>query len=542
MKHWLPALLPCALLAQAVPDSVIVEKGIEFSRVGEKTELDLARPKAAGPARAAIVAIHGGGFRAGRRESYSALILKLAERGYVAATIDYRLSPKHQFPSHLEDAKAAVRWMRANAAKYNIDPDRIGVVGGSAGGHLALMLGLTGGVKEFEGYGPNLDQPSHVQCVVNYYGPTDFTKSYGKSVDAAEVLPLFLGGDLQHQEAAHRKASPLNWVNPNAAPVLSIHGTKDRYVAYEHSVWITERLRGAGVEAELLGLEGADHGFKGPDAAKAESAMFAWFDKHLAPKPRRKLLIADHGPLGEVLLIDFPSGKVHWKVPNNRSHDVQALPNGHVLYTTGTGKRAVEIDANRKEVWSYGENMQHVIAAERLSNGNTLIADAVRGIVIEVTPDKKIVWQYANPEMDQMKMRNVRSTPQGTVLIAIERLGKIIEVGRAGQIVWTYAPENGIKRLPYRAIRLANGNTLVSMADPGEAVEVDKAGNVVRSFGGNQMKLRMGWTSGTEVVPGGGFLLNDYTGRRIVEVNARGDVVAEWKTGPRTIASIALVP
>lgn len=542
MKPCLLALLPCALLAQAVPDSVIVEKGIEYSRVGERTDLDIARPKAAGPPRAAVVAVHGGGFRAGKREGYSALIVKLAERGYVAATIDYRLSPKHQFPAHLEDAKAAVRWMRANAAKYNIDPDRIGVVGGSAGGHLALMLGLTDGVKEFEGYGPNLDQSSKVQCVVNYYGPTDFTKSYGKSVDAAEVLPLFLGGDLEHQEVAHRKSSPLNWVNPNAAPVLSIHGTKDRYVAYEHSVWITERLRAAGVEAELLGLDGADHGFKGADAAKAENAMFAWFDKHLAPKKQRKLLVADHGPLGEVLLVDFPSGKVYWKLPNNRSHDVQPLPNGHVLYTNGPGKRAIEVDANQKEVWSYSEGREHVIAAERLANGNTLIGDAVKGEVIEVTPDKKVVWQYASADLDKMKMRNVRSTPQGTILIAIERMGKIIEVDRSKQIVWTFIPEGEAKRLPYRAIRLANGNTLVSMTDPGEAVEVDKSGKIVRSFGGNQMKMRMGWISGTEVVPGGGFLLDDYTGRRIVEVNANGDVVAEWKTGARTIASIALVP
>lgn len=542
MQSWMLFFLPCAVLAQAVPGSVILDKGIEYSRAGEKTELDLARPKAAGPPRAAIVAIHGGGFRAGRRESYLPLILKLAERGYVAATIDYRLSPKHQFPSHLEDAKAAVRFLRANAAKYNVDPDRIGAVGGSAGGHLVLMLGLTEGVKEFEGYGPNLDQSSRVQCVVNYYGPTDFTKSYGKSVDAAEVLPLFLGGDLEHEETAHRKASPLNWVSPNAAPVLSIHGTKDRYVAYEHSVWITERLRAAGVEAELLGLEGADHGFKGADAAKAENAMFAWFDKHLAPRKQRKLLVADHGPLGEVLLIDFPSGKVHWKVPNHRSHDVQALPGGHVLFTTGAGKRVIEIDENQKEVWSYSEGLEHAITAERLSNGNTLIGDAVKGEVIEVTPDKRVAWRYANEEMGQMKMRNLRSTPQGTILISIERLGKIIEVGRSGQILWTYAPENGTKRLPYRAIRLSNGNTLVSLADPGEAVEVDNAGNVLRSFGGNQMKLRMGWTSGTDVIPGGGFLLNDYTGRRIVEVNTQGDVVAEWKTGPRTVASIALVP
>lgn len=542
MRIWMLPLLCCgSAFAQQPPDTVVLDKAVEYSRVGERLEMDIARPKSPQGMRPAVVAIHGGGFRAGKRDSYLPLIMKLAERGYVAATVSYRLSPRHQFPAPVEDVKAAVRFLRANASKYGLDPDRIGAMGGSAGGHLALMLGLTADIREFDGSGPNLDQSSRVQCVVNYFGPTDFTKSYGKSVDAAEVLPLFLGGDLEHERAAHFKSSPLNWVSPNAAPVLSIHGTKDRYVAYEHSVWLTDRLRSAGVEAELLGLDGADHGFRGPDAVKAENAMFAWFDKHLAPKKERKLLISDHGPQGEVLLISWPSGKVHWKVPNNKSHDVQALPNGHVLFTTGAGKRVIEIDDKQKEVWSYSEGLEHAMTAQRLPNGNTLIGDAQKGEVIEVNAAGKIVWRYSNGEMDKMRMRNCRRTPSGTTLISIERVGKIIEVNQAGEIVWSYEPEGGAKRLPYRAIRLDNGNTLVSLADPGEAVEVDKAGKVVRSFGGNQMKLRMGWTSGTDVVPGGGFILNDYTGRRIVEVNAGGDVVAEWKTGARTVASVALV-
>lgn len=536
-------LLPVFALvatAQQVPDSVILEKNIEYSRVGERLEMDIARPKSPQGLRPAIVAIHGGGFRAGKRDSYLPTIVKLAERGYVAATVSYRLSPKNQYPAPVEDVKAAVRFLRANAAKYGIDSERIGAMGGSAGGHLALMLALTAGVAELEGSGPNLDKSSAVQCVVSYYGPTDFTKSYGKSVDAAEVLPLFLGGDLEHQRAMHIKSSPLNWVTPNAAPILSIHGTKDRYVAYEQSVWLLDRLRNAGVEAELLGLEGADHGFKGEDAAKAEKAMFAWFDKHLAPKKERLLLISDHGPNGEVLLMDFPSGKVHWRVPNMKSHDVQPLPGGNVLFTTGAGKRVVEIDANQKEVWSYSKDLEHPITAQRLANGNTLIGDAAKGEVIEVTKDGKIVWRFSNGEMDKMRMRNCRRTAAGTTIIAIERMGKIIEVDQAGKTVWSYEPEGGAKRLPYRGLRLDNGNTLVSLADPGEAVEVDRNGKVVRSFGGNQMNMRFGWVSGTDAIPGGGYILNDYTGRRIVEVNANGEIVAQWRTGSRTVASVAL--
>jgi dipeptidyl aminopeptidase/acylaminoacyl peptidase len=120
-----------------------------------------------------------------------------------------------------------------------------------------------------------------VACVVNFYGPSDFTKSYGKSVDAAEVLPLFLGGDLEHARKRHIQASPLYWVTPDAAPTLCVHGTKDNYVAFEQAEWIVNRLKAAGVEAELLPMEGSGHGFKGEVEDKAEAAMLAFFDAHL---------------------------------------------------------------------------------------------------------------------------------------------------------------------------------------------------------------------------------------------------------------------
>src|SRR5205823_1945011 len=184
----------------------------------------------------------------GNREGYNGLIKKLAERGYVAATTSYRLAPKYQFPAAVYDVKAAVRWLRANAKKYHIDPDRIGTMGGSAGGHLAQFLGVTADVKAFEGDGGNREQSSRVACVVNYYGPSDFTKSYGKSVDAAEVLPLFLGGNLEKARRKHVEASPLYWVTPRAAPTLCVHGTKDNYVAHEQAVWLVERLKAAEVE------------------------------------------------------------------------------------------------------------------------------------------------------------------------------------------------------------------------------------------------------------------------------------------------------
>ena len=268
-----------------VPDSVLFETGIEYANPdGQHLQLDLARPKSAGEPLPAVLCIHGGGFRAGNRQGYDAQCIRLAEKGYVAATITYRLAPKYPFPAAIHDTKAAVRWLRANAKKYHIDPERIGVTGGSAGGHLAQFLGVTSDVKEFEGNGGNPKESSKVACVVNYYGPSDFTKSYGKSVDAAEVLPLFLGGNLEKARPLHIRASPLYWVTPNAAPTLCIHGTEEKYVAHEQAEWIVDRLKAAGVEAELLTLVGAGHGFRGKDAETAEKAMIAFFDKHLKKK------------------------------------------------------------------------------------------------------------------------------------------------------------------------------------------------------------------------------------------------------------------
>ncbi|HXI50161.1 MAG TPA: alpha/beta hydrolase, partial [Candidatus Saccharimonadales bacterium] len=172
----------------AVPDNVQFERGLEYSNPDQQhLQLNLARPKTGHGPFPAVVCIHGGGFRAGTREGYDQLCVTLAQNGYVAATITYRLSPAYRFPAAVHDSKAAVRWLRANAAKYQIDPKRIGATGGSAGGHLALFLGVTEGVKAFEGEG-NLDYPSGVSCVVSFSGPSDFTQSYGKSVDAHEVL------------------------------------------------------------------------------------------------------------------------------------------------------------------------------------------------------------------------------------------------------------------------------------------------------------------------------------------------------------------
>ena len=269
MYRFVAILFSLPLLAQQpapkIPDNIKYEASVAYDTADPQQVMDIIRP-ADSAIHPAVLFVHGGGFRAGSRKGYIAQCIRLAQMGYVTATADYRLAPKAPFPAAVYDTKAAVRYLRANASRLSLDPQKICATGGSAGGYLVLFLGVTGNVPEFEGAGPNRDQSSRVSCVVSMYGPSDLTKSYGRSVDAAEVLPLFLGGDVWHAREAHMRASPLNWVTPDAAPTLAIQGTKDRYVNYEQSVWMIDRLLSAGVEAELETIEGADHGFKGADA------------------------------------------------------------------------------------------------------------------------------------------------------------------------------------------------------------------------------------------------------------------------------------
>jgi acetyl esterase/lipase len=289
---------------------IVFEEGVEYANPDDQhLKLDLARPAEVkeGQRLPAVLCIHGGGFRAGNRKGWDGFCKKLAERGYVAVTVEYRLAPKYPFPAAVYDVKAAVQWLRSNADKYHIDPTRIGTVGDSAGGHLALFLGVTGGVEQFnppfthfgapkeervrrsklewDAYIPAPAVSTKVQCVVSYYGPTDFTKSYGKSVDAAEVLPLWLGGDLEHARHKHIESSPLYWVTPQAAPTLLLHGTDDKYVNHEQAVWMHDKLKAADVEVEMVTFDGAGHGFKGADKEKADQAALEFFDRHLKKKP-----------------------------------------------------------------------------------------------------------------------------------------------------------------------------------------------------------------------------------------------------------------
>jgi acetyl esterase/lipase len=528
-------------LAQTVPDNVTFEKQVTYN-AGSRLAMDLARHKGIGPY-PAIVAIHGGGFSAGDRASYTPLILRLAQHGYVAASIDYRLAPGSQFPAALQDAKTAVRFLRANAAKYSVDPERIAALGDSAGATLALLLGMTPGVPEFEGGGPNRDVSARVSCVVAFSALTDFAHSAGNGLEV-KTLSWFLGGSFENTPAVYLQASPVNWTTPQAPPVLAVHGTKDPVVPIEQSQRLVEQLKRVGAGAELVAFDGG-HELQGPGSALAERRVMEFLDEHLGLlPPARVVLVADHGGKGQVAAIEWPSGRELWSVPNHGGHDVQPLPNGHVLYTLGPDRKVIEMDASHNPVWTYGpdEGLQHPISAQRLANGNTLIGDAQLGKVIEVDKDRKVVWTYESLDLGNMRMRNSRRIANGDTLISVEAAGKIIEVNHIGEIVWSYTGEGGPKRRPYKGYRLPNGNTLITLTSPGELIEVDTTGKILRSVAGEKDDIRMIWASGFDLLPDGDILLNDYLGHRIVELNRDGKVVRDVRLPGRNIASIAIVP
>jgi acetyl esterase/lipase len=265
--------------AQAPPYKVLSD--LEYARPETgPLLLDLYAPESGGPF-PPIVWIHGGAFRSGdKRGIWYKPILNQTERGYAVASIDYRLSGAAKFPALVHDAKAAVRWLRANAAHYNLKADRIVVAGESAGGYQAVMLGASGGVPELEGTLGNPKQSSRVQGVIDFFGPTDFlamddgvsscqTPLLHRTPNSPEsqLLGCNLGDCLDRVKASN----PIAYVSGDSPPFLILHGTADCQVPHSQSQRLNDALRAAGVQADLHLLPDVGHGdrrFMTPETEK----------------------------------------------------------------------------------------------------------------------------------------------------------------------------------------------------------------------------------------------------------------------------------
>jgi acetyl esterase/lipase len=258
------------------PENVKALRDLEYVSGGhERQKLDLYLPEKADGPLPVIVWVHGGAWRVGDKNFCPAL--PLSAKGFAVASINYRFSSQAVFPAQIHDCKAAIRWLRANAKKYNLDPDRIGAWGASAGGHLVALLGTSSHVKELDGKDGNLDQSSRVQCVVDWFGHADLRGLTGPNNDPKHPVRQLLGGAPTDQKEKAALASAVVHITKDCPPFLIMHGDKDFSVPYAQSVMLDEALKKAGVPVTLVKLEGAGHNgkeFHTPEILKQVEEFF----------------------------------------------------------------------------------------------------------------------------------------------------------------------------------------------------------------------------------------------------------------------------
>ncbi len=238
-----------------LPEGVKILRDLEYAQVdGESLRLDLYLPEESEIKPPLLVWIHGGGWTKGSKAQINPIFARLTAEGYAAASIDYRLDGLTSHPKQIHDCKGAIRWLRANADKYGYDTTRIGVGGGSAGGHLVLLLGFSDGIKELEGeVGGNPDVSSKVHAVVDLFGPSalelfaDESERF-RSGKAAELL---------------KSASPVTYLSQDDPPILVFHGDKDQTVPLDQSEYLHKKCQETGLESALHIIEGGAHG--GPE-------------------------------------------------------------------------------------------------------------------------------------------------------------------------------------------------------------------------------------------------------------------------------------
>ena len=253
-----------------------VEKNVVFGKGGNtELHLDIYRPPPGTEKRMATIHLHGGGFTGGSKDTLVERVPPYASRGYLAMAVQYRLAGDAKWPSQIEDVKAAIRWARANAKSLGFDPDKIAVVGHSAGGHLALFAAGTGNRPEFEGKGGTPGVGTQVAACIAYYPATEVTPRADGT--ANNLLPP--GSDA----AAHRAASPITYITANFPPTVIFHGTADTTIPLESSERLFKQLRDVKVPVEFHAIEGVPHVFdSNKEYAESAAALADFFiDRHL---------------------------------------------------------------------------------------------------------------------------------------------------------------------------------------------------------------------------------------------------------------------
>ena len=255
----------CSLILLTSAALSDTQADIEYAKVGELSlKLDLHRPQTENPA--LIVYVHGGGWRAGSKQDVP--IGKLLDKGFAIASVDYRLSPQAAFPAQVHDIKAAIRFLRANAGVFHINTSKIAIIGSSAGGHLAALVGVTNGNKELKGkVGEHLDQSSDVQVIVSYYGASNLETILSQSTPKGleyriPALKLLLGDTPDKKPELAKLASPVAHLDRKDPPLLLIHGDADPQMPPQQSQELAKAYEALGLPVTLIVMPGSKHGGK----------------------------------------------------------------------------------------------------------------------------------------------------------------------------------------------------------------------------------------------------------------------------------------
>ncbi len=276
----------------ALPQGFTAEYDVKYVPDGDPAQtLDVYfREKATDHPQPLLVWIHGGGWSAGTKADVP--FLNQLSRGYVVASVEYRFSQKAIFPAQIQDCQAALRWLRGHARKYNLDPEHVGVGGASAGGHLAALLGTSGGKRAFPPVGGDKDQSDRVQAVCDIFGPADFWTVIRQADEDKTVKNVFqwnkgdpysrlIGARLGEDREKCEAASPAHYVSKDNPPFLILHGDRDALVPYAQSAELKDLLGKAGVPVTLQRLPGAGHGGPAFQLPAVGKLVNTFFDKHL---------------------------------------------------------------------------------------------------------------------------------------------------------------------------------------------------------------------------------------------------------------------
>ncbi len=276
-----------AQLAQNAPKferpGIQVFRDVPYGPHEIRNTFDLYVPEKASGSLPLVIWIHGGAWLNGSKDRTQAV--RLLDSGFAVASLNYRLSQNAIFPAQIHDCKAAIRHLRANASEYRLDPERFGVWGSSAGGHLAALVGTSGNAPKLEGeVGKHLNVSSNVQAVCDWFGPTDFLQMGGSHNKPDSPESRLVGGAIQENPEKVAAANPIVYVDKNDPPILIMHGDQDPLVPFSQSVLFEASLQAAGVQVELVKMEGEGHGGRGFDSPKAREQVTSFFTKVLHPE------------------------------------------------------------------------------------------------------------------------------------------------------------------------------------------------------------------------------------------------------------------